>query len=202
MDNIKKENLIEALGNLLAYYNSDLTYIFNFSKYKKERLSNSEFLDGDHGFQQFINEYRIARNVRKEKVKKLMIATREWCLNKNELDVGGFARKLKQRKITQKGKMMVSLASKLLFLNNPIRVTPIDSFTKKAVGIRENNYAEFRKKVMAFQKENKNVIEKYISKVDPMLRVIEKHRKGLSIDFKKYRLNRYTDKLLWVIGKE
>ena len=48
---------IKALGNLLQYYHSDLTYILNFQRFKQKAISESEYLrKTDGSFQSFLNE--------------------------------------------------------------------------------------------------------------------------------------------------
>lgn len=192
---------IEALGNLLFYYNSDLNYIAQFHNFKNDKISENEYLTGNSGFQEFINEYKVARNVRINKVKELMVFARGWVLSKKSLDVDSLAKDLKKNKITHDGKIMTSLASKILFLNTPQKILPIDTLNRRALDQKTNIYREFSNKVDGFKLENNNLIQKYLRTINSLLSEIEKNHTSIKIDFNVYRISRYTDKLLWVKGK-
>lgn len=192
---------IEALGNLLFYYNADLNYIAQFHNFKNDKISENEYLIGNSGFQEFINEYKVARNVRINKVKELMVFAKGWILSKKSLDVDSLAKDLKKNKITHDGKIMTSLASKILFLNTPQKILPIDTLNRKALDQKTNIYREFSNKVDGFKLENNNLIQKYLRTINSLLSEIEKNHTSIKIDFNVYRISRYTDKLLWVKGK-
>lgn len=194
---------IEALGNLMCYYNSDLNYIAYFHNFKNDKITENEYLLNERScFQRFLNEYKVARNVKKNKVKEFMLFTKEWVLKENSSDVDKFAGALKEKGITQDGKIMTSLASKILFLNNPEAIIPIDTLNKRAVMEKSNTYSEFKIKVNLFISENRNMIDDYLNRINPMLSEIEVNFKSTGIEFNKYRITRFVDKLLWTKGKK
>ncbi|MGV8058459.1 MAG: hypothetical protein AB2L12_10610 [Smithellaceae bacterium] len=202
MKSASKLQFVEALGNLICYYNSDLNYITYFHNFQNGEITENEYLCNKEGcFQRFLNEYKVARNVKKDKVKEFMLFTKEWVLKEDSSDVDKFAVALKKKGITQDGKTMTSLASKILFLNNPEAIIPIDTLNKRAVGEKSNIYSKFKIKVDLFISENQNMIETYLNKVDPLLAEVEVNFKSIEINFKKYRFTRFVDKLLWTKGK-
>jgi len=139
---------IKALGNLLRYYHSDLTYILNFQRFKQKIISESEYLrKTDASFQSFLNEFRVARNVHKEKVVDLLHATVMWVHEAQADDVDLFADELREKGITQEKKTMTSLASKLLFLNNPWTIFPCDTRNRRAIGVETSRYSDFRRAI-------------------------------------------------------
>lgn len=198
---ITRLQAIEALGNLLFFYNADLKYITQFQNFKNNKISENEYLKCNSGFQQFINEYKVARNVKKDKVKKLMIFVKEWTLSKKSLDVDSLAKDLKKNKITHDGMVMTSLASKILFLNTPQKIIPIDTFNRRALDQKTNIYQQFSNKVDSFKLENNSLIQEYLCVINSVLSEIERNHKSMKINFNMYRISRYTDKLLWVKGK-
>lgn len=197
MKNTSKLQFVEALGNLICYYNSDLSYITYFHNFKNGKINEYEYLcNNESCFQRFLNEYKVARNVKKNKVKEFMLFTKKWVLKEDSSDVDKFASALKKNGITQDGKTMISLASKILFLNNPEVIIPIDTLNKKAVGKKSNIYSNFKIKVDRFISENQNTIEEYLNKVNPLLSEVEANYKSIDIELKKYRFARFVDKIL------
>ena len=65
-------------------------------------------------------------------------------------DVDQLAKKVKGLGYTH-GKVMTSLCSKDLFLNNPYEIIPIDQLAKRTIGYRGNKYSEFRSKLDSFR---------------------------------------------------
>ena len=192
---------IQALGNLLATYHSDLTYIRNFQRRKNEKLSDTDYLKKSKGtFKSFIDEFRVARNVDKRKTHILLSLTTEWINQKHSDDVDIFAEQLKNKGITH-GKVMTSLASKILFLNNPWTILPLDNLAKQAVGLKNNSYSEYLPLTEKFFNDNKNEIHKLLSSVDNHLTIIEKQFEQEIENIKVIRQNRFVDKLLWTIGR-
>ncbi|MEO8231476.1 MAG: hypothetical protein ABI638_04295 [Ignavibacteriota bacterium] len=194
-------NQIKALGNLLQYYHSDLTYIRDFQRYKHGKIDTTEYLKKSKGsFKSFINEFRVARNIEKTKTHTLLNLTTDWITNKNSNDIDKFAALLKAKGITH-GKVMTSLASKILFLNNPWKILPIDNLTKRAVGLKNNNYAEYLPLTKEFNKENKSDIDYCLASVEQHVNIIEAEFKKEIREIEKIRYNRFVDKLLWTIGQ-
>jgi len=192
---------IQALGNLLSTYNSDLTYIRDFQRYKNGKLNEVEYLKKSKGtFKSFIDEFRVARNVDKTKTKILLSLTTEWIKLKNSDNVDDFAEQLKVNGITH-GKVMTSLASKILFLNNPWIILPLDNLAKQAVGLKNNSYANYLPLSNKFIADNKNEIHKLLSSVDNHLTIIEKEFEQEIENIRVVRQNRFIDKLLWTRGR-
>ena len=193
---IKNLDAIESLGHLLAYYKSDLEYIEKFKLFKNNEIKHEEYLTGNSGFQKFINEFRVARNIRKERVKDLMVFIRDSELR--EVDV--FAEEIKNKKLTH-NKVMTVLASKIFFLNQPDRIVPMDKFNKKTLGLKGNKYDDFKIKLNEFANKNSEILSAYLDTASNFLVQIEKSV-NIKMDFEKYRINRFTDKYLWVVGRK
>jgi hypothetical protein len=165
---------IKALGNLLQYYHSDLTYILNFQMYKQNLILSSKYLLKSPGsFQSFLNEFRVARNVQKHKVAELLNLTTEWVRTNQADDVDEFADKLREENLTQKDKTMTSLASKILFLNNPWDILPCDSLNRRAVGVKTNRYSDFYSATRDTLERETSLSDDYLKPVQGYMRVIE-----------------------------
>jgi hypothetical protein len=196
---------IKALGNLLQYYRSDLTYILKFRRCKQNAISRSKYLLKSPGsFQSFLNEFGIARNVPKGNVPKLLNLTMEWVrTNTNKADdVDGFADKLRKEHVTQEDQTMTSLASKVLFLNNPWVILPCDTLTRLAVGVKTNRYSDFRRAIRHMLKRETLPIDDSLESVQEYICTIENEFKGEIHRIGTIRRNRFMDKLLWAHGQE
>jgi len=192
---------IQALGNLLQYYHSDLTYIRDFQLYKRGKLDTGYYLSESNGtFKSFINEYRVARNVEKAKTDSLLQITMQWVKKKNSNNVDDFATFLKEKGITH-GKVMTSLASKILFLNDPWTILPLDNLAKQAVGLKTNIYSQYIPRVEEFKKENKREIDSCLNSVSQHLKIIENDFNVEIENIEMIRYNRFVDKLLWTMGR-
>lgn len=192
--------IVEALGNLLCYYNSDLYYISCFQNFITGNITQTQYLQKEKGsFKSFLIEYRIARNVKKDKKEELLLFTKDWVSTGTSVD--DFARALKNKEITHDGKVMASLASKILFLNNPEEIIPMDRFNKNALNIKSNVYSEFTNEFKKYKSKHMNMIKEYLSKIDSLLSEVEANYKNITIKFDEYRISRFLDKMLWTIGK-
>jgi len=192
-------NQIQALGNLLQYYHSDLNYIREFQRYKLGKTETGYYLGLSSGtFKSFLNEYRVARN---SKTDLLLRLTMKWVNTKNPNNVDNFANFLKEKCITH-GKVMTSLASKILFLNDPWTILPLDNLAKQAVGLRNNIYAHYLPLVKEFENKSKEEIIKCLESVNQHLKIIESDFKGEIENIELIRYNRFVDKLLWTIGRK
>jgi hypothetical protein len=192
---------IQALGNLLTYYHSDLTYIREFQRYKNGQIDTNEYLKKSVGtFKAFINEYRVARNIDKTKTDVLLQMTIKWVLSNNSTNVDGFAESLNLKGITH-GKVMTSLASKILFLNNPWNIFPIDNQAKQSLGLRSNLYVDYYPLLKEFMEKNETEIYRYLNSIDHHLRTIESNFTSEIENIKTIRLNRFVDKILWTSGR-
>jgi hypothetical protein len=123
-----------AIGNFLQFYHSDLEFIINFQKFKINSKDHEQYLMNNQGtFKRFINEFKVARNFKKEYTSTHLTLTEKWVKRSDCNDVDGFAKHLKIKNITE-GSLLFSLASKILFPNNPWVILPYDFRTKHAVG--------------------------------------------------------------------
>ncbi|MDD5134009.1 MAG: hypothetical protein PHP01_01195 [Phycisphaerae bacterium] len=198
---IKNLEAIESLGHLLAYYKSDLEYIAKFKLFKNNEITAEKYLTENKGFQKFINEFKVARNIRKERVRDLMIFIKDSKLMEDNGAVDAFAEEIKSLKLTQEDKIMTVLASKIFFLNQPDKIIPMDKFNKKTLGLKGNKYNEFKIRINEFINKNSEILSAYLDNVSNYLVEIEKSV-NIKMDFEKYRINRFTDKYLWAKGRE
>src|ERR1700753_1799401 len=117
---------IKAVGNFLSTYYGDLTYIANFQLYKNGKLEFQDFIrKNSSSFYDFLIEFNVTRNFEQGKVDKLLELATEWINGLSYNSVDGFASFLSSESLT-KGKMLTSLASKILFLNDPWNIQPMD----------------------------------------------------------------------------
>jgi hypothetical protein len=193
---------IESLGHLLACYKSDLEYISKFNLFRNNQINAEYYLtEKNSGFQKFINEFKITRNIRKERVKDLMVFIKDSILPEDTWTVDTFAEEMKKKKLTQKDKVMTVLASKIFFLIQPDKIIPMDKNNKKSLGVKGNKYKDFRIKINGFIDENGKILSTYLDNVKDYLIKIE-NTVHITMDFEKYRINRFTDKYLWVKGRK
>ena len=201
--NIDKLGQIKAIGNLLDYYRSDLIYIHNFQRFKCGEILLEEYRSKEvpGSFRRFLNEFRVARNVKREKVDDFLDFTEKWVRNSPWNDVDAFADELQKSGITHDGKTMTSLASKVLFLNNPQVILPCDTRNRAAIGETENRYKNFLEKIEDILEKETAWINAALEPVQVYLRTIEREFDEKIADLETIRRNRYLDKLLWVAGQ-
>ncbi len=201
----KDTNYIKALGSFLNYYESDLEYIARFQKIISRGI-NDEDLNGKKSgsFKAFINEYRVARNIsssaENDNTKKLLEITLDWIKSDKPNDVDGLAEAICKARITPRNRTPVSLASKILMLNNPWEILPMDSLTKASLKYYGTTYSGFKKKLDEF-KDDKKTIDRLLcelAEIERYLSPIENQFKHFLKDIEKIRFNRYVDKVLWV----
>ncbi|RIH66180.1 hypothetical protein D1164_04520 [Mariniphaga sediminis] len=199
---MNKIDRIMALGNLLQYYYTDLIYINNFQKYKAGQLKTEDYLQkSDGSFKSFINEFRVARNIEKGKTDELLKMAMIYTSEGEGIYVDDFAEFLNEIGITH-GKTMTSLASKVLFLNNPWNILPIDNLVKRAVNLRENKYESYKVKFNEYKRNHMLEINESLASVEKHLNIIEAPFMGKLPDIQTIRFNRFLDKILWTIGKK
>jgi hypothetical protein len=191
----------QTIGNLLAYYDSDLTYINNFQRFMRGEISEAKLCDKQDGtFYSFLIEYKIARNFKKNTSPVILQNTVNWINGKTPDDVDGMTALFKKEGLTR-GRTTV-LSSKVLFLNNPWEIIPMDINTKKALGLRDNTYSPYLLQIDQVRKSLGKSIDHKLSGVENYLVGIERQFRGSLRDVKTIRHNRFIDKLLWVLGKE
>ena len=188
---------IKSIGNFLSTYNSDLNYIRQFQNFKRDSLTSADYLKKSMGtFYQFLIEFRVMRNVKKEKVGELLTETKTWTTDSTAVDVDKFARHLCNCGLTHE-KIMTSLSSKILFLTDPWTIFPFDNLAKKSMGQRTNIYADYIPKIEKFKRENLDFANDTFEAVKTYLTDIESNFKNDLGDIETIRLNRFIDKLLW-----
>ena len=123
-----------------------------------------------------------------------------WINGNQSNDVDQLATKVKGLGYTH-GKVMTSLCSKVLFLNNPYEIIPIDQLAKRAIGYRGNKYSEFRSKLDSFRNNHNKEINSYLASVSNHIDQIEKDFKRDIPNIDIIRKNRYLDKIMWTTGR-
>ena len=206
MNMSKDTNYIKALGSFLNYYESDLEYIARFQKIIYRGI-NDEDLDGKKpgSFKAFINEYRVARNIsssaeNENNIKKLLEITQKWIKSENANDVDGLAEAICKAGITPRNRTPVSLASKILMLNNPWEILPMDSLTKASLKYSGTTYSGFKIELDKFKDNEitRNLLTHQLAEIGRYLSPIESQFKHCLKDIETIRYNRYADKVLWV----
>ena len=192
---MEKIHFIKSLGYFLAEYESDLFYISQFKKFREGKIYKEDYLKNEKGtFQKFIIEFKVARNIQKGKVDTFLINLIQFLKTENCNNVDFFAKLIKEKNITH-SKIMTSLCSKVLFLNNPYEIIPIDTLARKTLKCKRNNYSEFKIKLSEFSDKQNTKIDFYLNSI--MKHILEIEKKYDLENIELIRKNRYTDKLLW-----
>lgn len=198
---ITKPNYIKALGHLLASIETELAFMSAFQDFKAAKRTFDQYLDqGPDSFSVCLNYFRVSRNVGINHKAALLHLTHDWVSSPNSNDVDAFANRLKLEGITH-NKIMTSLASKVLLLNNPWVILPIDTQARNAIGGCLNNYSLFSQKIESFRTENNMQIKTWLQSVDAHLRSLSNPFKSKLGKLELICENRYVDKLLWTSGK-
>jgi hypothetical protein len=188
---------IQAIGNFLQYYYTDLLYISKFQDFKDKKLSLADYVSKNVGtFYSFLIEYRVTRNYAQGTTDKLLLETINWVNSRNADNVDSFTQRLLKTGLTR-GNTTTSLASKILFLNNPWEILPMDTLTRKAFKQTENNYSIYRANLQEYRQTNKNIIDTCLLHTKSLTSVVEQDYNGKIKDLQVIRENRMIDKLLW-----
>lgn len=191
---------IQAIGNFLTYYQADLNYIRKFQDFKNGKITPENYIKKvDGSFYSFLIEFRVVRNFPSGTVDKLLAETFKWINSENPDDVDLFAEKLANSGLTR-GKLMASMASKILFLNNPWKIIPMDSLARKTLNQKQNKYSIYNEKLIKFRKENETIFESSINYTNPLTTIIHSEFEDLE-NLNLICKNRIVDKLLWTNGK-
>ena len=190
-----KKNQISAIGQFLAYYENDLRYILNFQKFKAGKIQAEDYVKKEEGsFYKFVIEFKIVRNFPKGTAIDILNKTKDWINSKQADDVDLFAQNLKIEGYTRGDSR--SLASKILFLNNPWEIIPMDRLTRATLGVKNNNYDDYLYKLKAFESKNQKHIQSMVDYIKPLIDIIHKNYQDLN-DLNIIAKNRMIDKLLW-----
>jgi hypothetical protein len=191
---------IKAIGNFLQYYYTDLLYIKKFQDFKENKISLTDYVKKDIGtFYSFLIEFRIVRNFRQGASDKLLAETHKWISSQKSDNVDQFAEMLSKTNLTR-GSTTTSLASKVLFLNNPWNILPMDTQTRKVFKQTENSYSIYTTHLQKYRNTNKTIIDKCLVLTKPMTSFVEKDFQNHFKDLDIIRENRIIDKLLWSAG--
>ena len=191
---------IEAVGNLLLYYRSDLEYIRSFQKCKRHGGDYQTYFKPTV-LSKFLAEYRVARNVKKGQTERLLETVIAYIKTDQVDNVDYLAKKLRDRRITQEDKNMVSLASKILFLNKPWKILPYDRFVRIGIECSGNTYSSY---LEAVQKSKKRILKLYNALPKSILAYLQLIEADFASDIThldKIRKNRFVDKTLWSLGR-
>jgi len=190
---------IQSIGNFLAYYKTDLNYIKRFQNFKINPNLASEYIKKDIGsFYSFLIEFRVVRNFTSGSVDKLLDETLLWINSKEANNVDLFAEKLSQSNLTR-GKVTTSMASKILFLNNPWEIIPMDRLARKTLKQKENKYSIYNDNLLEFRTNNEQTFENCLGFIKPLTTLIHNDFNDLS-KLEIICKNRIVDKLLWTMG--
>lgn len=192
---------IQAIGHLLATYREDLVYISNFHKYKNEQISKKEFIKKDTGmFYKFLIDFSVTRNFIKGSTPRLLDVTTNWIHGKYPDDVDKFAKELNRKGLTH-NHIATVLSSKILMLNNPWLILPIDKWARIAVKHKKNMYDGYLDKIDKYKKVHNIIINQCIESVAEHLNLIELEFRNELSNFEQIKINRFIDKLLWTVGQ-
>jgi hypothetical protein len=190
---------IQALGNFLNYYQTDLNYIKQFQDFKSKKITLEKYIEKVPGsFYSFLIEFRVIRNLPRNTVDKLLFETLIWVNSKNADDVDLFAQRLAENGVT-KG-VMTSMASKILFLNNPWEILPMDRLARSTLNQNQNNYSLYCKNIKIFIIENESIFNSLLNYSNSLTTLIHQEFYELN-DLDTICKNRIIDKILWTLGK-
>ena len=188
---------IQAIGNFLQYYSTDLNYIRKFQDFKKNKLSSEYYVSKDEGtFYSFLIEYRVVRNFMQGATDRLLVETQKWISGENPNNVDLFAERLANSDLTR-GNKTTSLASKVLFLNDPWTILPMDINTRGAFKQIDNSYSLYIRNLEKYRKTHSAVIAESMKYINPLAEIVEQDYMGKINDMHIIRENRMIDKLLW-----
>lgn len=191
---------IEAIGHFLAYYKSDLHYINQFQNYMRGKLSEVEYINRSKGsFYSFLIEFKIVRNFKAGQIHRLLEETTNFIKFNDGIDVDSFAFKLSKTDFTRKN-IVSSMASKILFLNDPYSIIPMDSRARTTLGQKLNKYNTYTENLSLYKKHNKNLIQEMLDYVKPMTDIVHEDFPLLK-NIEIIAENRMIDKFLWTAGK-
>jgi hypothetical protein len=200
-----------ANNYLLRWYKNELTYIRYFQQWKSGDISDFEFEDRFRGALDYFGIY--CRRIGYERLPRVMMLTKNWVQPSSPHDDADafqelLSKELMNRRPNQKDPdKEISLASKILFLNHPQEITPWDTNVTEAAHLFGGRYPDNYREYHAFFKEFRNLHRDEIShQLEAMrdLSLIESQSKieFQEPEFRELRINRYTDRLLFEIGRE
>ena len=153
----------EVLETTKHKYGSDIVFVNQFADCMAGRLDPGEYCESS--FKAYLRQNKLARIVRSGKLSELFVATVQWIRGEDVHDVDGFARRLWNQGVTNGTPVM--LVSRLLYLNRPGEILPLDMFGRMALRCSSPDYAVFAQKAKDFQ-------ERYLVELSTALTQIER----------------------------
>ena len=200
MKNLHTKEL-QAIGNFIYTIDGDLHHIQNFQKFKNKKIGENDNLETEtENFYKFLKEFRVVRNFVGGKTNELLLKTRNFIQGNHSNNVDLFAEILSQSDLTRNN-VTTSLASKILFLNNPWEIIPLDKLARNALNQKDNKYETYKKKLAEFEIENIAVIQQIEEYTKPIINVVKLNFVGEIENIDKIISNRILDKILWTKGK-
>ena len=142
----------QAQEYLRNWYESELTYIREFQDWKNEPEKHPHY---EESFKNALDYFDTLWWFTPQHVPDLMAKTFGWVNGATPNKVDEFAVKLGE--LT--GYRETSLASKILFLNKPQKISPINGEVRTAVGLKADTYWDYKLKLEEFRGEHKVEID-------------------------------------------
>jgi len=200
----------KTISSLVEGYFSDLSYINEFQNFKKDAV-----IDKGHSLREFLKYYQVLRNI------PIKENSNNYCdfenlvrkfVNKNETsdDVDLLVSTLIDKNISKM--KLTSLCSKILFLNNPLQIFPMDHYSRKGLifyyenkKLAEGNYNNYLINVNTFRIENNDKIIDFINSKElshylAVIVAIENFFIDKIEEIEEIRINRFIDKYLMYLG--
>ncbi len=184
----------QAQDYLKTWYKYELGYIRDFRVWKTKPKLDWEY---QNGFTEALYYFEVPCWDDPERVGSLMTHTFEFVHSSTPGNVDAFALKLAGLFDDNP----TSLASKILFLSNPQRITPTSASVRAAVGLRADTYSLYRVRFAQFREKYQEEIRDNLRTIDLDLSQIEEKFDEIP-NLQKVRINRYTDQLLRLMGHQ
>jgi len=182
-----EEIIQQALIELGEHWERDISYIRDFQNFIQEGEVDVYL----PSFQNFVNEFRVNRGLGNELHVPFLNICRAKILEGIDLTlVDRIANEAKHEGLTNG--FSDSLASKVCMLLDPIRFWPMDSRSKRALGLTSNNFVKHTLLMTRFITQNADLIDNAINNVE-----LEAE---LNFDTNELIKVRFIDKYLWVCG--
>jgi hypothetical protein len=93
--------------------------------------------------------------------------------------------------------VLTSLASKILFLNDPWIIHPMDRLVRNSLKQKTNSYSDYELLLKQYKSNKVQEIDDCLKIVVPLAIIIEKDFNKVLKDLPIIRYNRLVDKMLW-----
>lgn len=92
------------------------------------------------------------------------------------------------------------MASKILFLNNPYEIIPMDALARRSLRQSKNLYNVYRENLYNYKLQYRTEIREMFEYVKPLTDIVHQEF-PLITDIHRIAENRMIDKILWTSGK-